>query len=94
MLHPYQATDTTPYAALHVAEVDGESADDWSPSDTDLRTRVATPEEVAERLRTSRATVYALLAKGELRSIQIGRCRRVVLGDLAAYLDRLRASDV
>lgn len=93
MVRVYQATGTPPYASLHVAEVDDESADEWSQSALDLRTRVATPEEVAERLRTSRATVYALLARGELRSIQIGRSRRVVLGDLAAYLDRLRTSD-
>lgn len=36
-----------------------------------------TVEEVAKNCRLSRSRVYALIASGELRSIKIGRLRRI-----------------
>jgi excisionase family DNA binding protein len=48
-----------------------------------------TPEEAARRLAIGRTTVYELLSSGALRSVQIGRCRRVPVSALSAYVERL-----
>lgn len=42
--------------------------------------------EVALRLGLGESTVYAKLALGEIRSVKIGRSRRVKLEDLEAYV--------
>lgn len=54
-----------------------------------------TPEEAARRLAIGRTTVYELLSSGALRSVQIGRCRRVPVSALSAFVERLvdQASD-
>ena len=48
-----------------------------------------TPEEAARRLAVGRTTVYELLSSGALRSVQIGRCRRVPVSALSAFVERL-----
>lgn len=48
-----------------------------------------TPEEAARRLAIGRTTVYELLSSGALRSVQIGRCRRVPVSALSAFVERL-----
>lgn len=50
---------------------------------------VFTPEEVAERLKCGRTTVYALLASGKLASVRIGRLRRIPTAALDQYIQRL-----
>ncbi len=50
---------------------------------------LVTPEEAARRLSVGRTTVYELLASGELRSVSIGRCRRVPVSELCSYVARL-----
>lgn len=47
--------------------------------------------EVAEVLRISRSTVYDLIKSGDLRTVTIGRNRRVAAEDLEAYVQTLRA---
>jgi excisionase family DNA binding protein len=42
------------------------------------------PEEAARRLAVSRATLYRLLASGQLRSVRLGGGRRVRVSDLEA----------
>lgn len=49
-----------------------------------------TPEQAATELGIGRTAVFGLLKSGELRSIKVGRCRRVPRADLAAFVDRLR----
>jgi excisionase family DNA binding protein len=44
-----------------------------------------TVAEAARALSLSRTTIYALFASGELRSVQIGRARRVPLEAHEAY---------
>jgi excisionase family DNA binding protein len=49
-----------------------------------------TPEETAETLSIGRTKVYELLARGLLRSVQIGKSRRIpvaAITDLVAQLD-------
>jgi excisionase family DNA binding protein len=48
-----------------------------------------TPEHAADRLDVGRTTVYALMARGELRSVKIGRSRRVPAAALEEYVTRL-----
>jgi excisionase family DNA binding protein len=48
-------------------------------------------EQVAQRLGVGRTTVYELMNSGELPSVTIRRCRRVLRSDLNAYIARLRA---
>ncbi|QFZ16203.1 helix-turn-helix domain-containing protein [Saccharothrix syringae] len=46
-------------------------------------------QTVAEVLSVSRWTVYRLIWDGELRSVQVGRCRRVPQAALDEYLGAL-----
>lgn len=48
-----------------------------------------TPDQVAQRLAVSRRTVYALVGSGELASVRVGRLRRVSIGQLRAYIERM-----
>jgi excisionase family DNA binding protein len=45
-----------------------------------------TPEEVAERLRVSRPTVYAWLKMGRLQGLRAGKVWRIRPADLEAFL--------
>lgn len=52
-----------------------------------------TVEEAARRLGVGRTTMYALIASGEVRSVLIGRLRRVPVEALDTYLaDRSQAA--
>ena len=58
-----------------------------------IRTRSATeglmtPEEVAERLRVTRRTIYAWLKIGRLRGLRAGKGWRIAPADLEAFLLR------
>jgi excisionase family DNA binding protein len=50
-----------------------------------------TVEQVADTLKIGRTTVYELLTSGDLPSVTIRRCRRVLRSDLNAYIARLRS---
>lgn len=55
--------------------------------------RLLTLAETCERLSLSRGTVYALIRRGELPSLKIGRAHRVREADLDALIaDRLAAT--
>lgn len=49
---------------------------------------VYTPEQAAEQLQVSRRKVYELLRTGELRSVKIGKLRRIPLRALEAFLEQ------
>lgn len=53
--------------------------------------RYWTPEEIAERLKLSKGTVYGLLRAGELPAIKIGSQWRVSESDLDAFLRRKKS---
>jgi excisionase family DNA binding protein len=48
-----------------------------------------TPEGAATKLGTGRTTIYALMKRGELPSVKIGRSRRVPAAALEQYVTRL-----
>lgn len=48
-----------------------------------------TPEQAAEALSVGRTTVYELMNVGRLRSVRIGRSRRVPMAALDAYVQSL-----
>lgn len=52
-------------------------------------TALLTVKEVAAATSLSKTTIHRLLGTGDLRSVKIGRARRVPASALDAYLDRL-----
>ena len=48
-----------------------------------------TVAQVMDRLQVSKHTVYHLIRTRRLRSVRIGRCRRIPVTALAAYLREL-----
>lgn len=44
------------------------------------------PEEGAEAIGVSRAKFYELLARGQIKSIKVGRSRRVPVSELNAWI--------
>lgn len=57
-----------------------------------MPTRLLTVNEAAAFLAVGRSRMYELLAAGVVRSVHIGRSRRVPLGDLEDYVESLRRS--
>ena len=53
-----------------------------------------TVEEAAKRLRIGRTTAWGLVRSGELRSVLIGRLRRVPASEVHAYAAQLMTSEV
>lgn len=51
-----------------------------------------TPEEAAEVLSLGRTKVFQLISTGVLRSVRIGKCRRVPASALVELVDRLSGS--
>lgn len=62
---------------------------DATQSTHDSSVLVLTVEEAARRLDIGRTTMYALVSAGEVRSVQIGRLRRIPVEALREYVDRL-----
>ncbi len=53
-----------------------------------------TVDEAARRLSIGRSQTYVLLMKGELESVKVGRCRRVVASAVSEYVERLKADQM
>ncbi len=66
--------------------VDGGEGQD----DQVMASALLTYEEVAQRLRCGERTVDRLVAAGSLKTVAIGKLRRVHSQDLAEYVDSLR----
>jgi excisionase family DNA binding protein len=56
-----------------------------------MSTLLYTPEATAEVLSVGRSRVYELIATGELRSVTIGRSRRIPAAAIDAYIAALVA---
>lgn len=48
------------------------------------------PEQVAQAMSVSRTIVYALIQSGELRSVRVGRSRRVTPEAVTEFVQRLQ----
>lgn len=53
------------------------------------RTQLYRVSEAAELLGIGRTSVYALLKSGELRSVRVGRSRRITSADLDRFIRSL-----
>ncbi|MFF0624711.1 helix-turn-helix domain-containing protein [Streptomyces sp. NPDC004296] len=51
-----------------------------------MPTSLLTVDQVADRLRVSRWTVYNLIRSRELASLTVGRCRRITEAAVDAYI--------
>jgi excisionase family DNA binding protein len=47
-----------------------------------------TVEEAAQALGVSRSTMYGFVSSGEIRSIKLGKCRRIPVDALAELIQR------
>ena len=47
-----------------------------------------TVSEAASMLGVSRAKLYPLITSGEIRSLKIGKCRRVPVREIESFIDR------
>ncbi|MFF4735104.1 excisionase family DNA-binding protein [Streptomyces sp. NPDC002536] len=54
---------------------------------------VLTVEEAARRLRIGRTRMFALVSSGAVRSVTIGRLRRVPVEALSEYVARIQRGD-
>ncbi len=52
--------------------------------------RVLTVREVSDRLQLSERQIWTMVQTGELKSLRLGRSRRVAMVDLAAYIESRR----
>jgi excisionase family DNA binding protein len=60
-----------------------------NPTPVGIEQLLLTPEQAAEVLNISRATVYDLLRLRALASVKIGRARRIPRSAVQEYVDRL-----
>lgn len=58
-----------------------------------LPSLLLTPEEAADALRISRTRIYELLGSGRLRSVQLGRSRRIEREALLEFIRVLGTED-
>jgi len=49
-----------------------------------------TVDEAAARLGIGRSHAYEFILRGEIRSVKIGRSRRIAVADLDGFIERLR----
>jgi len=48
-----------------------------------------TPVQAAKIMNVSRSHIYSMMNKGELGSVNLGRCRRITLQQLHEFIDAL-----
>jgi excisionase family DNA binding protein len=51
-----------------------------------------TPVQAAKIMNVSRSHVYTMMNKGELGSVNIGRCRRITVSQMNDFIESLTAS--
>ena len=57
--------------------------------DSESSRLLLTIEEAARRLSIGRSHIYELMQRGGLRSVRIGRSRRILNTDLQAFIDQI-----
>lgn len=71
------------------AAINGTPREDTPPMTTPDNRVVLTIEQAAERLGIGRTTMYALIKTGQIRTVTIGRLRRVPTFCLDEYVQKL-----
>jgi len=100
LVHVHASRASARIAAIHAVHVHGAqlpsvTAERRQPRPTPATTRggdlleAYTVEQVAEMLHVGRDKVYCLLRTGQLRSIKIGKLRRITDQHLAAFIASL-----
>ena len=77
------------------APADTTAQDQQPPANTEKRSAAVqayTVEQVAEMLHVGRDKVFCLIRTGQLRSVKIGKLRRITDRHLAEFLDSLESS--
>lgn len=82
-----QTRDTQPRPASSDNPSDPQPLDPAIAQAKEAARLLLSPETVADRLELSRATIYRMLGRGELRSIKIGAARRIPARELEAYIE-------
>lgn len=72
---------------------ENEEDTDRMEATTEPRRLLWTTEEAARELGIGRTRMYELLRSGEVRSIKLGRSRRIRPEDLAEYVEKLAADE-
>ena len=78
-------------SALSRQQATTRADDDEQADDGPVTPLLLTVHEVAQRLQVSPRTVERAVTAGELRSVRIGRSRRVAPDDLEHYIQDLRS---
>jgi excisionase family DNA binding protein len=81
-----------PHNLKEAAQLSDESPSDQSPNRGGDHLQAYTVEQVAELLHVGRDKVYYLLRTGQLRSIKIGKLRRITGRHLAQFVASLEDS--
>jgi excisionase family DNA binding protein len=55
--------------------------------------QLLTVQEAGEALRCGKSTVYGLMSSGKLRSVHVGRCRRIPVSALEELIASLEAEE-
>jgi excisionase family DNA binding protein len=63
-------------------------------SNDDGRRLLLTIPQAAQRLGVGRTTVYQLTNAGELEVVHIGRCARIPIASVDAFVERIRDQSV
>lgn len=59
---------------------------------TEVQPLLLTVNEAARQIRIGRTKMYELIASGEVKSVCVGRHRRIAYSELVSYTERLAAS--
>ncbi len=87
--HPAEIADVSASDRTHAVPPDAYGTTPFgAPVARPCEAVFLTPAEVAARLKVSRATVYALIERGELVASRVGLALRIAVGELEAFLDR------
>ena len=87
--HPAETTDVSGSGRTHTVPPDAYGTTPFgAPVARPSGSIFLTPTEVAARLKVSRATIYALIERGDLAASRVGLALRIAIVELEAFLGR------
>lgn len=85
-----QASGSGDVHGKHQTQAEGSLAHRGRPRPGEAGVLLLSVDEVARALSLGRSKTYELIAAGELEVVHIGRCARVLVESVEAYVERLR----